>query len=105
MRNAFRAWGQLTSNKKSNRLDRIIVYATIDKDSFSQEELMRILEFNKCHCEPEEIKESLARMELAFILERKKQFYSYRVPILKNMILEQNPEALLESELKFPLHK
>jgi hypothetical protein len=43
---------------------------------------------------------ALARLELAFILKREKQTYTFRVPLFKKMVLEQEPDILLEGELK-----
>ena len=96
---AFKGWGKLSFDAEASRLDRIIVYATIGKDPFTQAELMHILKSHKCHFEPEQIKESLARLELAFILKSEKLSYNYRVPIFNRIILEQDPGALLEGEL------
>ncbi|UCH98818.1 MAG: hypothetical protein JSV88_34105 [Candidatus Aminicenantes bacterium] len=97
---ALGGWEKLTLNEETNRLDRIIVYSSISKDTFTQTTLMNILETHGCSYEPEQVKQSLARLELAFILKREKQNYTYCVPLFKKMVQEQNPEVLLSGELK-----
>ncbi|MGA1863653.1 MAG: hypothetical protein ACMUHX_01190, partial [bacterium] len=98
IRSALSGWEVLSSEDKANRLDRIIVYATIKKESFTLADLLRILDEHRCAYEAEHVKQSLARLELAFILSRANQHYTFCVPIFKNMVLEQEPELLLEKE-------
>jgi hypothetical protein len=100
VRSSLSGWERLTSDETSNRLDRIIVYATINQESFTQTKLMQVLDSHGCSYEPEAVKQSLARLELAFILKRKKQGYIYCVPLFKKMARQQNPEDLLNRELK-----
>jgi hypothetical protein len=100
VRSALSGWKRLTSDEITNRLDRIIVYGTINQETFSQTKLMRILDSYGCSCEPEAVKKSLARLELAFILKRQKQSYFYCVPLFKKMVQQQDPEDLLNRELK-----
>ncbi|NIM14878.1 MAG: hypothetical protein GTN53_25910 [Candidatus Aminicenantes bacterium] len=97
---ALSGWEMISSDETANRLDRIIVYATINKETFTQTELMRFLESKGVSYEAEQVKQSLERLELAFILKREKQNYSYRVPLFKKMVRQQDPEDLLGRELK-----
>jgi hypothetical protein len=100
VRSSLSGWERLTSDETTNRLDRIIVYATINRETFTQTKLMQILDSHGCSYEPEAVKQSLARLELAFILKRKKQGYFYCVPLFKKMVQQQDPEDLLKRELK-----
>jgi hypothetical protein len=97
---ALGGWEQLTLDEETNRLDRIIVYSTIGKETFTLPALIKILESHGCGYDPEQVKQSLARLELAFILKREKQNYTYRVPLFIKMVLEQDPAVLLAGELK-----
>ncbi|MCP4105551.1 MAG: hypothetical protein GY749_08450 [Desulfobacteraceae bacterium] len=99
IRSALSGWEILTGDEKANQLDRIIVYATIRMEQFTIADVLRILEENNSSYPPEMIRQSLARLELAFILKREKQNYTYCVPIFKKIILEQEPELLLAGEL------
>ena len=47
----------------------------------------------------EEIRQSLMRLELAFIFEREHGDYQHRVPLFRKMILDQAPEELLQREV------
>ena len=84
------------------RLDRIVVYATIDRDDFTVGELMTILEAHDFAPDPNTIRRCLARLELAFILKRDGKCYSHRVPLFRRMILEeeQEPAVMLRGELR-----
>jgi hypothetical protein len=97
---ALGGWEELTPDRESNRLDRIIVYSTIANETFTLPGLIKILETLGCTYEPELVKQSLARLELAFILKREKKNYTYRVPLFKKMVLDQDPAVLLPGELK-----
>ncbi|MCP4347060.1 MAG: hypothetical protein GY795_16220 [Desulfobacterales bacterium] len=99
IRSALSGWESLTGDEKANQLDRIIVYATIRMEQFTIADVLQVFEKNNCPYQPEMIKQSLARLELAFILKREKQNYTYCVPIFKKIILEQEPELLLAGEL------
>jgi hypothetical protein len=100
VRSSLSGWERLTSDETCNRLGRIIVYGTINQETFNQTKLMRILDSHGCSYEPEAVKQSLARLELAFILKRQKQGYFYCVPLFKKMVQKQDPEDLLNRELK-----
>jgi len=101
VQSALAGWGHIYgTDERANRLDRIILYAGIGMDPFSQQEIMEFLHFRNCPYDPEEIRQALARLELAFILKQKRMNWSFRVPILKEMIRKQGPENMLEMELK-----
>lgn len=95
-------WGtSLGDNKQEdNRLDRIIVYATLTQGQFSMTELWNLLNNLNFDYHPEAVKESLARLELAYILQRKEEKYSYCVPLFVEMIERQGPKEMLQGELK-----
>jgi hypothetical protein len=85
VRTALAGWGQITGNPRTDRLDRVIVYASIREESFTVVQLMRILDSLAFKYEPQEVIESLTRLELAYILKREKQVYSYAVPLFKKI--------------------
>jgi len=102
MRANLGGWVNLTPDEpKANRLDRIIVYATIENNgTFTLKELLPLLDSLNCRAAAEDIKNSLTRLTLAFILKREKETYTYRVPLFTEMILQQGPKELLDNELK-----
>ena len=101
--NAIRAslsgWEQLSDNDKTNKLDRVVVYATIHMDRFTISDVIDRLKNIQFSFEVEQLKQSLMRLELAFILVRKHQYYRYCVPVFKKIILESDPERMLEGEI------
>ncbi|MCP4696826.1 MAG: AAA family ATPase [Gammaproteobacteria bacterium] len=98
IRNALGSWGNLTGDAEKNRLDRIVVYATVSQETFTMADLWLHLEPLKIPAQPERVQESLARLELAFILEREKERYRYRVPLLSQLLLAQGPAECLKRE-------
>lgn len=50
--------------------------------------------------EPERARESLARLELAFVMGRSGSEFFFRVPLQRALILADDTEVLLRSELR-----
>jgi O-acetyl-ADP-ribose deacetylase (regulator of RNase III) len=100
VRGALMGWRRLTDDDNAARLDRIIICATIKKGEFSLTDVMQILNAHNYLYTTEHLNQSLARLELAFIIKREKNQYRYCVPLFRDMLLEQNVQALLEQEFK-----
>lgn len=101
VREALKGWGMLSVNEPENRLDRIVVYATIRKDEFKLEELMSLLETYHCTYTAEQLKHSLERLALNFVIQREaKGGYKYSVPLFRDILLEDNVDELLRWELE-----
>ena len=49
---------------------------------------------------PEDIRQSLMRLELAYIFSRELGRYKHLVPLFQKMIQDQAPEELLQREVK-----
>jgi len=97
---ALKGWEELDKNDPAGcRLDRIIVYATIEQNEFTQADVLRKLEALGHHVPPERVRRSLERLELAYVIARNKNRYGYCVPLFRNRLLEQEPGMLLEREL------
>ena len=100
IRTALAGWEALSGVEAADRLDRIIVYATVHRDQFTLTDLLHVLDENAFQYDPEQVKQSLSRLELAFILKRERQNYTFCVPLFKKIILEQEPSRLLLDELR-----
>ncbi len=101
VREALKGWGMLSVNEPENRLDRIVVYATIRKDEFKLEELMSLLETYHCTYTAEQLKHSLDRLALNLVIQRQAEGgYKYCVPLFRDMLLEDNVDELLRWELE-----
>ena len=101
VRDALKGWGKLSFNDQENRLDRIIVYATIKAGEFQLGELMSLLETHDCTYTAEQVKHSLERLALSFVIKRESSGqYHYSVPLFREMLLEEDVDDLLRWELK-----
>ncbi|MCH9739822.1 MAG: AAA family ATPase [Epsilonproteobacteria bacterium] len=70
------------------KLDRVIVYATITKESFYQEELYDVFDKFGLDVDSREIEESLFRLELSFVIVKVDGKYRYRVPLFVDKVKE-----------------
>lgn len=101
VRDALAGWGMLGGHdERVNRLDRILVYLTIEGEMFSLDELFRKFDAAGHEYSSVEIQQSLRRLELAFILGRRQERYFYRVPLFQKMLLAQDPKLMLRRELE-----
>ncbi|MDM8557640.1 AAA family ATPase [Candidatus Parabeggiatoa sp. HSG14] len=91
---ALAGWVRLTKDEEHNRLDRIIVYSTVEKGEFTREDL----DLKQFPLPPNWMNDSLLRLEIAFIIKRIGNKYDYCVPLFRDMLLEQDVKALLEQE-------
>lgn len=104
---ALEGWRDLGgTGAEDSRLDRILVYATLGRDGFTQGEAMQLVEEMALRVEPERVQRSLKRLELAYVLGRSgsageggARRYTFQVPLFVQRIREQEPEVLLAKEL------
>lgn len=90
MKNALKEWRELSGNDiEANKLDRFIVYAGMMMNKFNLKELLQYMKDRQYPFDPVDVEQSLARLELAFVLEKKRGEYSFRVPILRKIIEEE----------------
>jgi WD40 repeat protein len=103
---ALRGWQATSSddadNEPTNRLERIIVYATIKQGEFHSAELRELLTELGCSFTAEQIKQSLERLVLSFVIKRESQGrFVYCVPLFRRGLLEdEDVDDLLRWELK-----
>lgn len=94
-------FGNMTGDEDLDRLDRIIVYITVDRESFSLDDVIKLLNQNDCNYKNKQVQDALSRLEMAYILKREKENYTYCVPLFKKFILENSPSEQLEEELGY----
>jgi hypothetical protein len=97
---ALAGWQHLSCDEHADCLDRIIVYATIGLRQFTMADLLRILDSHHYPYDPEQLQQALARLELAFILARRQQAYTFCVPLFTKLVQTQEPQQLLQQELR-----
>jgi len=100
IRDAMLGWGELSRDPSESRLDRMVVYAMAPSSEFDVVNVMTTLERFGLKIEPETLKRSLARLELAFVLRRDKRHFKFQVPLQRDLILADDTEMLLKGELR-----
>ncbi len=101
LRDALLGWGDLGEDEIERRRDRIVVYATAPlAPPFSLPDVVKLLECQGYSPGPESLKQSLERLALAFVLGREGAQYFYQVPLQRDLILSDDTEYLMRTELK-----
>jgi len=77
------AWG-----KSKNDLENVIIEATVETGTFKLSDVTQVLDEREYVYSHEQLKQSLKRLELAFIIRRDKKQYTYCVPLFREMWLE-----------------
>ncbi|MDM8560210.1 hypothetical protein [Candidatus Parabeggiatoa sp. HSG14] len=92
------AWARLTGDEQASLLDRLIVYITVEKGIFTLNEIMDQLDEYLYDYTGDQLKQSLNRLRLAFIIRQEEKFYRYCVPLFRQMLMKQDLTALLRAE-------
>ncbi len=96
----FQDWNNLSDNPKEQWIDRVLLYSTIEQDSFDDSDLQHTIKKYTLNINSNELDKSLARLRLGYIIKKEGDRYSYRVPIFRDWVLNNDIEARLESEIK-----
>ncbi len=81
-------WQGLSSSKKENRINRLIVYLTFKLENFTLSDVVDLIKKQNIEFSIEEIETSLKQLDLSYVLKKEKNSYSYQVPLLKEFLLE-----------------
>ena len=93
-------WESLSANKEKNRLDRLIVYLTIEKEKFRLRDVTKSIKEQGLKIDIERINESLERLVLGYVIGKVRGDYFYQIPLLKQKLLEDDLEILIEGEVE-----
>ncbi len=98
---ALEGWTRIgREEEEDSLLDRLVVYATIERDHFTLADLLEMLHGHGVQPEPQRLDRSLKHLELAYVIESAGASYTYAVPLFVRKIRQQGPEELLAAELK-----
>ena len=100
LRDQLGAWSGLGTTARDKQIDRIVVYASVEREPFTLAEVMDVLEAAGMAVEPEAVKQSVMRLDLAFVLARNGERYHFQVPLQRDLILAMDPQATLRRELR-----
>jgi len=90
------------SYEKNSRLDRMVIYLTIEKESFELDDVLTLLAEEKVEVDASAVKRSLERLVIMYVLKKEAGVFSYRIPLMKEHILQTNEKgrrALLNEEI------
>ena len=99
LRIALEGWGELTTDPAAARLDRVIIDGLIGQERFRLAEVLDLLGGLQYQAAPESIKESLTRLELAFLVGRDGDGYRWQVPLWRDLVPAQEPARMLVQEI------
>ena len=74
-------WGSLTSHERGSRIDRIVVFVMLERDSFSLGDVIESLKVHDFKVSTDVLHQSLQRLTLAFVFGEERGVYSWRVPL------------------------
>ena len=96
----FNSWENLSNDDFKSDIDKFIIYSTITLNSFTIRKIINFfkkLEVDKVTID--EIKESLDRLELSYILKRTEQNYSYTIPLFQRYLQKKDIEAIMREKI------
>jgi hypothetical protein len=97
---ALEGWGRFTSDARAARIDRIVVWAMLEADAFDLAGILARLEDLGAAVRAEEVRTSLTRLELAFVLGQERGIYRWRVPLFRDRRRLEVPSQMLADELE-----
>jgi len=90
----------IDNNDLINSLARIIIYLTLKKENFNLKEIVELLRTKGIDIEIFKIENTLNLMVVSYILNRKNSIYSYAVPLIREILLEENEiNSLIDVEV------
>ncbi len=95
----FEKWNQISQDTKEQWMDRVVVYSTIRQNGFDDKFLQSFIKEHQLHIDSNELDKSLARLRIGYIIKKEENRYSYRVPIFRAWIMQNDIEARLQGEL------
>ena len=93
----FNSWQKLTNSEFKSYIDRFIIYHTIGLDSFTIQKIINL--FKKIDIDKvtiDDIKESLDRLELSYILAKEARSYFYTIPLFQNHLQREDIKAIFD---------
>jgi hypothetical protein len=93
------AWGSLTSDERGARIDRIVVFAMLEHDSFSLGDVIESLKVHGFKVSTDALHQSLQRLTLAFVFGEERGVYFWRVPLFRERRRFEEPKRQIADEV------
>lgn len=99
VQDALAGWGRLSHDEATCRLDRIVVYHTAQAGQSSLVALAQLLQSHGVTGDAQALRQSLARLQLAYVLRKHEAEYRFAIPLLRDQFEPEEVELLLHQEL------
>ncbi|RQO81370.1 ATP-binding protein [Acidovorax sp. FJL06] len=99
VQDALAGWGRLSHDDAACRLDRIVVYHTAQAGHSSLLALSHLLQSHGIAGDAQALRQSLARLQLAYVLRKHEAEYRFAIPLLQDQFEPAEVELLLHQEL------
>ncbi len=99
VQDALAGWGRLSQDEAACRLDRIVVYQTAQQGQTSLVALAQLLLDDGIRGDAQALRQSLARLQLAYVLRKHDADYRFAIPLLQDQFEPSEVELLLHQEL------
>ena len=99
VQDALAGWGRLSHDEAACRLDRIVVYHTAQAGHSSLLALSHLLQSHGIPGDAQALRQSLARLQLAYVLRKHEADYRFAIPLLQDQFEPSEVELLLHQEL------
>ena len=99
VQDALAGWGRLSQDEAACRLDRVVVYHTAQAGQTSLVALAQLLQSHGVMADAQALRQSLARLQLAYVLRKQEAEYRFAIPLLQGQFEPSEVEQLLRQEL------
>ncbi len=99
VQDALAGWGRLSPDDDACRLDRVVVYHVAQQAETSLVALAGLLQGHGVQADAQALRQSLARLQLAWVLRREGASYSFAIPLMSAQFEPSEVELLLHQEL------
>ena len=99
VQDALAGWGRLSHDEAACRLDRIVVYHTAQAGQSSLVALAQLLQSHGVTGDAQALRQSLARLQLAYVLRKHEAEYRFAIPLLQDQFEPEEVELLLHQEV------
>lgn len=101
VQDALAGWGRLSQDEEACGLDRVVVYHTARQGSagITLGAVAELMESEGIVTDPQALQQSLARLQLAYVLRRDDAVYRFAIPLLAAQFEPAETEVLLRQEL------
>lgn len=99
VQDALAGWGRLSQDDAACRLDRTVVYHVAQHGEATLNSLVQLLLDHSVRPDAQALRQSLARLQLAYVLNKDGATYRFTIPLLQSQFEPAEVQLLLQQEL------